>query len=484
MRLLVKTLAEQLGTGILVVFLVLSCSGIASASDLPGCPSEANSEPIPVIHYAQRLQPERDDDLVFRPTYPTDIVVQVEYSSSGALACATPVAGFSAYWPNAIRVLSRKPTGSRSSRVIVVFADPVQPELMNAMKDKALQAAGCSSAVPLEKLLRMGRVLLVKPEKYRSDARNCFELAVQMDPGSYAAHYGAAIAEELLAQNDSAVAHYTKVVQQRPQFYEAQIRLARLYGRIGLSAKQEALLNGMLQKNVPLPAKAAASGDLVRFYDSLGREAEAVTAKQLLIAVSREIQDLYSPVIENFLLAEESQDLGLRLEEQKRYREAAVRYQDVAEIAARPRSKVSEADQFTSELGRARCLRQAGEPEAAKAICSTWKKRLGELGPDLENAHWLGKELAFARWELSCGDFTSGLKMARAVAERDLGKKDHGDPYRLAAPYRVLETIYRARGDKTLAKLARDTANRMQAERSAQLMRQIFEETEPLYHSR
>jgi hypothetical protein len=468
--------------------LIWNVPGVANvngdwASDAPGCSTVAKSGPIPVIHYSRRLQLEGNDAWVYRPTYPSEIVVQVEYEASGALACASPLSGYSAYWPTAIQALSRKPVGTRSSKLIVVFADPGQPDLLNDMKDKALQAGGCSPAVPLERLLRLGRVLLSKPEQYRSDARSCFELAGQIDPGSYAAHYGTAIAEELLAQNDSAVAHYAKVVQQRPQFYEAQIRLARLYGRMGLSARQEALLNGLLQANVPLPAKAAASGDLVRFHDSLGREAEAITAKQSWITASRQMQNLYPPLAEDFFLVQESQDLGLRLEEQKRYREAAARYQDAADFAARPGSKVSEADQFTSEMGRSRCLRKAGDLEAANGVCSTWKRRLGELGPDLENVHWAGRELAYAKWELSCGDFKSGLKMVRAVAEQDLREKDQGDPYRLAAPYRALDTIYRALGDKKLAKVARDAANRIQAERSAQIMRQIFEETEPLYPS-
>jgi tetratricopeptide (TPR) repeat protein len=461
---------------------LLSCFGSISASEFPPtCPTDSQSGAIPFIHYFQTLQIQGDDAVMFRPPYAMDVVVEAGYDTEGKLTCASPLAGFSVYWPYAIRALSMRPPRSDAPKLIVIFEDPGQHELFNELKDKLLKATRCGPATHTDILLQLGRVLLIQPNDSVADARTCFELATQRSADSVAAHYGGAIAEARFKQSESAMSLYERVMSERPQFYEAQIQLARLYGNTGHLDKQESLLNGLSKTDVPLPVRLAVSRDLVHFYDLRGKDSEAAAAKQYWITGSQQLQNMYPPLVEDFLLAQENQDLGLRLEAQKRYREAASHYHEAAEIALRPGSKVSEAERFVSGMGESRSLTHMGDLESATALCSAWKTRLHTLGSDLENTHWQGEQLANARWELSCGDFDKGLRMIRDLTELYVRNHKEGDPYRLAAPYRVLETAYRASGETALAKLARATADRILAERNSQIIRQILKEAEPLY---
>jgi hypothetical protein len=122
---------------------------------------------------------------------------------------------------------------------------------------------------------------------------------------------------------------------------------------------------------------------MVQFYDFRDQKAEALEAKQSWITTNRAIQSRYSPMMGDFFLAVANQDLGLRLEEQKRYSEAESRYQDAINFAIKPDSKVSEELRFTSEMGRSRCLTLLSHAVESQGICSTWKVRLHQLGQEL-----------------------------------------------------------------------------------------------------
>lgn len=79
--------------------------------------------------------------------------------------------------------------------------------------------------------------------------------------------------------------------------------------------------------------------------------------------------------------------------------------------------------------------------------------------------------------------FCEGLTKIEAVIKHNEDTPDRGDLYRSAAPYLALETIYRARGESKLARLARTTADRLSTERSAEALAQVLKDARPLFRA-
>ncbi len=463
---------------ILLSFLCLKDS--IAQSHVPSCPPSNTGQSVSIIHIPE-ISGLSEQVPVYRRIYEPDIALEVEYDEHSSLICATPLSGLSLYWPDAVRAMVKKPDMAASigpKRFLVVLPMPGFADLARDMRDVSLTTGRCIANDSLAKLLRTGRVLLNKNDA-KAEAEKCFELAVEVASDSVAAEYGAAIAGAILKHTNVAIAHYAKLTLLRPQFYEAKIEEARLYGQIGQTERAERVLSPLLTGETPLPIHARVADTLTRLYDQQDRRVDALETKQLWWKDMRSIRDRYSLLGKDYEMFISGEDLGLRLEEQKHYQDAERQYQNVLDLGL-SNDKVSEETRFELDMGRSRCAFQLGDIAMAKNICSRWHDRLREIGPRLELGQWRGESLRQGMWELSCGDFAKGLRLIRTAAERNR-TADHGDPYREAAPYWALETIYRARGEGKLAKLAHDTAEEILARRNLGALDQILPKIESLF---
>jgi tetratricopeptide (TPR) repeat protein len=481
---------------IMFVFLtfVLSVSQYGVARDSPpSCPEPTTG--VLVLNTTGKLVLEEENKLIWRTTRPSETVVEAQYDNSGSLVCAALLSGIDAYWPDVVRAIGTKTIalGNPNAKdILFVLGDPMRADVLKEMKEEGQKGELCDADDSVEVLLRRGRALLNLGDAHRESAQTCFELAVKRAPNSVAAHYGTAVVEAALKHTQSAISHYEEVASVRPQFYTARIDLARIFGTIGNNNKEEVLLKNILAENPPLAIQERVLFYLYHFYDSLDRQQDSIDALSRWIAVKKTIRIRCASVgaekdivlsslggsSADSLIAGASDDLGLRLEEQKSYKEAETYYRDAADAALKSSDDMVG---FNSEMGRVRCLRHTGSGNAAQQLCSKWHARLRELGSQLNHAPWRGEELTLARWELSCGDFDKGLDMLHKVAASAASESYDRDPYKVAAPYRAMETIYRAQGEENLAKLAHDTADRLTAASTSQAVAEIVQEAEAIY---
>ncbi len=170
-------------------------------------------------------------------------------------------------------------------------------------------------------------------------------------------------------------------------------------------------MKGILAENPPLPIQEMVWGFLVHFYDDLDRRQEALRAKLALVAIRDQLDNLKpeppasTALYQFYGLSSDRGDLGLRLEEEKRYWEAERSYQEAVDFGLKAKDKMSQAEIFLWQLGQARSLWKLGNAASAQNICSDWKNKLPTFGSELENFSWHGAELAQAEWELSCDNF-------------------------------------------------------------------------------
>lgn len=466
-------------------FLLIAFSRICFAQDFPpACSAPNGPNPSPVLHFPQSLELHGDGAFLWRPTYPTGILIDAAYDSAGKVTCASPISGLSFYWPAAIQALSAHVDKSVSGRFVITIPDPGYAAMQEDMKQPALRAA-CNPGDSLDLLLRKGRVLINRTGQ-REQAQQCFAFALSKSPQSVPALYGAAIVEALSGNTASAILHYEKLAALNPLLYEGRINLGHLYVMSGHAEKAKTVFGSLLAETPPLPVQAAAYSRLTQLYDTLGMRKDAASAQKLLLRVQTEIQ-LRSSHGANWIAAYDlyrtSADLALRLEEQRLYSEAEAVYRDALRFGNQS-GKISDANRFELELGRSRCLRQSGDLASARNICSAWKGRIERPDADLNNMQWEGANLTRAKWELSCGDTNRGLEMIQAIIKDDAGSDSGKDPYRAAAPYRALETIFRARGETGRAQMAHELADDVVARKSAQVLQQIFQQAAPLFQER
>ncbi|MBZ5489705.1 MAG: hypothetical protein LAO76_02090 [Acidobacteriia bacterium] len=313
--------------------------------------------------------------------------------------------------------------------------------------------------------------------KQLENARECLKLAVRAVPDSLAANYGLAITESLAKDTDAAITLLEKVASLRPHFYEARLDRALLYAEIGNRTKEEAELKNMLVEKPPLCIQREIFNKLMRIYDDLNRRADALAAEQSLISSEYQLQSVYPELVPDSLIAMSEASVGLRFEEQGKYSQAEESYR----AADRNGRALGQSFLFEQAMGRSRSLRQFGDNSSAQLICSQWKASLQQLGPELDAFQWHGKELVFAKWELSCGNLVEGLQMLSRVATNDASTPESLDHFRAAAPYRALETFYRAHGKTRMAELAHESADRILEARTSTVLGRVLKDAAMLF---
>ena len=157
------------------------------------------------------------------------------------------------------------------------------------------------------------------------------------------------------------------------------------------------------------------------------------------------------------------EQLAAREEEAGEYQRAASDYQ-AARSFAKP-GLYYDGPLFKIDMGRARSLRSAGQPEGARVLCDHWRRKVdllrltrkGDAGGSAID--WGGSDVARAIWEFSCSDYDHGVQelfdifQARLHKPMKWGNDDVG--YYLRAPLDALESAFLSRSESQLASQTR-----------------------------
>jgi len=391
-----------------------------------------------------------------------NIVIEVRRTIDGEIACASPLAGLSIFWPYAIAQIAATRQPGSGELELFRFDDPTYPFFLDIPKLDAKKGQDCASVMDWEQLVKLGwanaRI------DHLAEASACFQKAKSLRPRSIAASYGIARS----ASGSDRVPAYQALAALAPEFYEPRITLAAVLSTQGHFEESENTLMAIVGEAPPLPVQLSAYDRLAYEYDQLNRRRESTAARATVVKLKQEIWRRDTSIVDSNDLGVETKNLAAIEEESGDFNSSVTHFGEAVELLSNP--KTSEAVRFEADLGRIRSLRKLGREGETQEACSSWNHRLRALGSELENAHWGGKELSTAQWEFSCGN-TRG---AFDAIERILKRKPTMDAYQ------TLERFYRALGQEEPARRTHELGLRFREARDQAILGAIFAEADEI----
>ena len=450
---------------ILLVAMVGLYTGARAEDRFPECPLESAIARSAPKRIAQPLQLPADVAAISYALTGPLIAIDAEYDGSGRLACASPVAGSSVYWPYAIAALPQQ--ASRPIRQVFEFEEPGTARRRENNSGTGNDLRPCDEGVEVTAALERGSRYL--NARRLNEATQCVDMAIRRSPDSSAAHFLRAILAGQLKDARTNIEEYRQTIALLPMLYEAELSLGQTQWLSGDLGAAEITFQGLAAKTPPLPAQAELYSRLMDVYDSAKRRRDAADAAVHHLDAERQIHLRYPKTYSQAMLAFDSRTLAIRQEEVGEYGLSAKYFAESVKWSYNER--VSEAVRFEADLGRARSLRRLGEPKAALSICDEWHRRIKQVDPQLNNAHWGGRSVVQAQWEFACGDFDKGLRLL----QRDMRRRPSSD-----TAYLALEEAYRSRGQSDQADEFRSMGDRVRATHDRALLESILREADEL----
>jgi len=440
------------------------CGCVWAEELVPVCPSESAIPRSAPKRIAQPLAlPPIVASISYALTGPA-IAIDAEYDGSGRLVCASPVAGNSVYWPYAIAMLSRQ--GATRTRQVLEFDEPGVARRRENNFARERNVAPCSEGTEADIALDLGSKYMAL--RRLEEAIRCIDIAIR-DSDSFASHYIRAILAGLLRDDPTNIKEYRRAIELLPTLYDAELGLLQTQWLSGDLEAANITVRDLAGKNPPLPIRVQMYSTLTYIYDGAKLRDDAAEAAVKHLDAEREVPLRYPDPYSQAKLAFDSRTVAIRHEEIGKYALAARYFAESVKWSYN--EKVSEAVRFEADLGRARSLRRIGEVSNASHICGEWRRRISQVGPELNNLHWGGKTIVQARWEFACGDFNKGL----GLVQKDMKRHPTDD-----TPYLVLEEGYRSRGQSDLADPVHGMAERVRSAHDRAVLGSILREADEL----
>jgi len=327
--------------------------------------------------------------------------------------------------------------------------------------------APCSEDTEADTALDLGSKYMAL--RRLEEATRCIDVTIRYSPDSFASHYIRAILAGQLHDAQTNIKEYRRAMELLPTLYDAELGLLQTQWLSGDLEAASITHRDLAGKSPPLPVRVQMYSTLTYLYDGAKRRHDAAEAAVKHLDAEREIHLRYPDPYSQAQLAFDSRTVAIRQEEIGEHALAAKYFAESVKWSYN--EKVSESVRFEAELGRARALKRTGEAGTAIKICGEWRRRISQVGPELNNLHWGGKTISQARWEFACGDFSRGL----GLVQKDMKRRPTND-----TPYLVLEEGYRSRGQSDLADQAHGMAERVRSAHDRAVLGSILREADEL----
>lgn len=473
-----------LGSALFLLLFVVSPVCRAQRT-LPECPPGSPAAPSRAV--AARIPIPDDVANVFRARDRYDIVVEARFDRARRPSCVSFLSSTqnSLLWPYVMNLLESGMVGSPESHEVLMFDDPV----FNSHKANRNEIHQCSGSEDVPTALSLGSAAIFA--KRYSDATECFNQARRLRPDSPFAEYGLATAAGLERNTAARIEHYGRASDLLPTFWEARIQLGIAQNYAGDTEAAQRTFLDILAASPPLPVRSDVYYWLVYLNDGMHRRREAAVAKSSYLMVEEERRARHEPLVDEYTLASDAEDLAAREEEIGDQQAAAQFFEETVQRASRTKL-ADEAMRFHADLGRLRAIKRLGQAKAWKTHCDGWSRRLRELSlrfvtRDLEGIDWGGKAVATGEWEIACGDFQRGLNLINAeIRQRTVRPYSYShsipaETFFAEAPYKAMERTFRSIGQSDLADAYAALRQRIPSARDTKELNDIVDSSEDLF---